>query len=193
MSTSNPTREEIILAAEAERHDLLAQATRNHLSNIESELRRYREDTAHIESVYQLRIAPPEVPAHSPHPMSGNLRTKNGRLITAGAQPGEYPLRGTCETCGEPVITLGGGADWAHEADFSATLRRQITAHLMGPSGGPASPRMTSTQLANRARHHPGTVQAELDRMKAAGLACDETSEWDPPGTIRWYLTMKGA
>jgi len=53
MTTSPDT---ILAAAEDERHTLLAQAARNHLSNVRAETRRYEEDIRRIESVFQLRI-----------------------------------------------------------------------------------------------------------------------------------------
>ena len=60
--TSNPSPAELRSAAEAERHDLLMHAMAKHLGNIESELRRYREDVRRIESVYELRLSvlPPD-------------------------------------------------------------------------------------------------------------------------------------
>lgn len=57
------TSAEVLAVAEDERHTLLAQAARDHLSNIRSETRRYEEQLEHIESVFQMRLLPvPEVP-----------------------------------------------------------------------------------------------------------------------------------
>jgi len=62
-STCNPDPAEILAVAEDERHTLLAQAARNHLSNVRSEARRYEDELAHIESVFQMQLLPvPEVP-----------------------------------------------------------------------------------------------------------------------------------
>jgi hypothetical protein len=55
-----PSRAVVVAAAQQERHDVMAAATARHLSNVQDELRRYAEDLAHYESVYQLRIAGPE-------------------------------------------------------------------------------------------------------------------------------------
>jgi hypothetical protein len=51
-----PPLPEIRMAAEIERHDLIAQAARQHLSNIEAECRRYQQELEHIERVYRMRI-----------------------------------------------------------------------------------------------------------------------------------------
>lgn len=59
-----PAAGEILAAAEDERHTLLTQAAREHLSRMRAEARRYEEELAHIESVFALRLLPvPEVPA----------------------------------------------------------------------------------------------------------------------------------
>lgn len=46
-----------VLAAEAERHTLLAQAARGHAERADSETRRYRDELEHIENVYRSRTA----------------------------------------------------------------------------------------------------------------------------------------
>lgn len=50
-----PDERERLAAAETERHDLLVQAARNHLDNVEVEARRYRTEILDIERTYRLR------------------------------------------------------------------------------------------------------------------------------------------
>ena len=51
------TPEEVLADADDERNRLTAQAIRQHLSNMESEGRRFAEDIRRIEGVYQLRLS----------------------------------------------------------------------------------------------------------------------------------------
>lgn len=50
-----PDERQRLDAAEAERHNLIAQATRQHLSNLASESRRFERDLEEIEHVYKIR------------------------------------------------------------------------------------------------------------------------------------------
>ena len=62
-TTHDPAPATILAVAENERHTLLAQAAQDHLSRVEAETRRYRDELAHIESVFASRLTPvPEVP-----------------------------------------------------------------------------------------------------------------------------------
>ena len=57
------TSTEIVAGAQQERYVLLAQAARNHLSNVRSEADRYARELEHIENVFTERITPvPDVP-----------------------------------------------------------------------------------------------------------------------------------
>lgn len=61
--TYQPDAAKILAVAEDERHTLLAQAAQDHLSRVEAEMRRYRDELAHSESVFASRLTPvPEVP-----------------------------------------------------------------------------------------------------------------------------------
>lgn len=49
-------QDEIRIAAEVERQVLLQQAMREHQSNIQSEMKRYEQEVAHIQGIYELRL-----------------------------------------------------------------------------------------------------------------------------------------
>jgi F0F1-type ATP synthase membrane subunit b/b' len=51
-----PSQQEINAHAESERQTLIAQARREHLSNVDAELARYKRELTHIDSVFKLRI-----------------------------------------------------------------------------------------------------------------------------------------
>ena len=55
-----PAHEEVVAAAQQERHELMAAETARHLNNIECELRRHAEALAHYEHVFRLRTGEPE-------------------------------------------------------------------------------------------------------------------------------------
>jgi hypothetical protein len=57
-STYDPDAATILAVAEDERHTLLAQAARNHMSAIAAEMSRYAAELAQIENVFQSRITP---------------------------------------------------------------------------------------------------------------------------------------
>lgn len=81
---ANPSPAEILMGAEAERHELMAQETRNHLSNVRSEASRHEQTIAHIESVFQLRILPvPEVPYWITNARKADIETAMRQLRVA--------------------------------------------------------------------------------------------------------------
>jgi hypothetical protein len=115
--TSNPSPAEIRLAAETERHDLLAAAAELHQGNIESELRRYQKDIWRIEGVYKLRLSvlPPD---------TSSLREK---IIFWLSGPGVPPMGWTVPQIADQV----GAAPAAVRAELETMMAEDLARYAV--------------------------------------------------------------